>query len=93
MAAFEITCVKKTTCASPHERITHVGGGSRERYWRFTQRDAIEGIESGRWSFHVRFRGALMKVVVATSEGGQKYLKTHGDGVQPDNLLALPCCS
>jgi hypothetical protein len=93
MVSFQITCVKKTRRTEPHQRITHIGGGSREKFWRFTQRDAIDGIESGTWSFHVRLNGALLKVDVATGELGHKYLKTQADGLQPENLLALPQCT
>ena len=83
MVSFEVTCVKKTRRANPDERIIHVGGGSGELYWRFAQHDAIEEIESGKWSFYLRLQGAIAKVVVARSELGKKYLKTQADGVQP----------
>jgi Protein of unknown function (DUF3892) len=89
-----VDCVNKTDRYNPHERISNVGGpnpnGSR---WRLTQPDAIDGIESGRWSFWVERPPAQhVEVVVAISQYGHKYLKTTADGEQPDNLLALPEC-
>lgn len=91
--SIRIDCVNKTDRTSPHERISHVGGpnvdGTR---WRLTETAAIEGIETGKWTFHVeRPAGHEVAVVVATRLG-RKYLKTSADGEQPDNLLSLPEC-
>lgn len=89
----EVLCVNKSDRYNPHERITHIGGKNSEvERWRLTQEAAIEGIESGKWSFYVRKAGQTVDVVVAKSQYGHKYLKTVADGVQPDNLLSLPEC-
>lgn len=89
----QIQCVNKSDRYNPHERITHVGGkngdGSR---WRITQGSAIEGIETGKWSFYVSRGGNTVDVIVAVSKYGHKYLKTKADGEQPDNLLSLAEC-
>lgn len=88
-----VDCVNKTNRTDPHERISHIGGananGSR---WKLPERDAIAGIQEGRWDFYVeRPVGQQVSVVVA-QRLGRKYLKTAADGERPDNLLALPEC-
>lgn len=83
-----ITCVNKTDRFNPHERIRAVGGTS----WKRSQQEVIGDIESGRYSFHVTRGGRTVRVIVAVSRFGNKYIKTEDDGEQPDNLLSLPEC-
>ncbi|MBK6008684.1 DUF3892 domain-containing protein [Ramlibacter ginsenosidimutans] len=94
--AHEITCIKKSDRQNQHDRITHVGGrGGSENGdgpWNIPQESAIQGIESGQWSFYVTKNGSQVKVILAVSRFGNKYLKTGADGEQPDNLLSLPEC-
>ena len=89
----QITCINKSDRPNPHERILNFGGtepnGAR---WKLSQRDAIEGIETGRRQFYVSVGGKSVSVIVATSAQGNKYLKTQNDGDQPNNLLSLPEC-
>jgi hypothetical protein len=91
--SIQIQCVNKTDRYNAHERISHVGGvNSDGTRWKLTEDQAIQGIESGKWSFYVSAGGRSVWVVVATSRYGNKYLKTQADGEQPDNLLSLPEC-
>jgi hypothetical protein len=89
----EISCVNKRPRNDPHERISYLGGinpdGTR---WKTTLDRAIQGIEGGEWSFWTMGGGKRANVILAL-HNGHKYLKTVPDGVQPDNLLALPECS
>jgi hypothetical protein len=90
----QVRCINKRDRDNPWERITHIGGinpdGGR---WKLTQPEAIQGIESRKYAFYVeRPRGDRVKVIVAVSQYGNKYLKTEADGDEPNNLLSLPEC-
>ena len=79
---------------SAHERIHSVGGvkpdGSR---WSLTQDKAISCIEDGTYVLYIeRSGGRRLDVVVGTSPGGNKYLKTVAVREQPDKLLSLSAC-
>ena len=83
----EVLCVNKSDRYNPHERITHIGGKNTDgKRWHITQEAAIEGIESGLWSFYVSRAGRTVDVIVAKSQYGHKYLKTVADGVQPGRI-------
>ena len=91
--ANQVLCVNKSDRMNPHERITHIGGVNEVgQRWHITQEEAIQGVESNKWQFHVRVGYRDVKVIVAMSQYGNKYLKTEADGYQPDNLLSLPEC-
>ena len=89
----EIKCIKKRDRDSTVERITHVGGEYNDgRNWRETTSDAIKQIEEYGWGFFVTDGFKEVKVVVAVSYAGNKYLKTEADSYEPNNLLSLPEC-
>ncbi|MDR3486656.1 MAG: DUF3892 domain-containing protein [Bradyrhizobium sp.] len=91
MSVHEIQCVNKQPRYNPHERIQNVGGtranGAR---FKITQPACIQEIKSGE-QFVVRQAGRIVRVIIAT-HSGHEYIKTENDGIQPDNLLALPEC-
>lgn len=91
-ARLEVTCVSKTDRYNPHERIRGIGGNASETRWYLTQEQAIAAIETGQRQFFVRVNGREVRVIVAVSRYGNKYLKTEADGEQPNNLLSLPEC-
>lgn len=87
-----VRCINKTNRNDPHDRIHSIGGANNDgSAWKVDQGSAIQGIESGKWAFFVHRSGVEVDVIVATHLG-RKYLKTRNDGIQPDNLLALPEC-
>ena len=88
-----ISCINKHPRNDPYRAITHIGGLVHGQSWRSTQQQAINHIESGKYSFYVeRPAGDRVKVIVATSKYGNKYIKTTADSDAPNNLLSLPEC-
>jgi len=93
MGSIEIMCINKCDRYDPWDRIDAVGGinldGTR---WRLSLSQAISGAEAGKYRLFVRHRGSSVRVLVAVSRFGHKYLKTEADGEAPNNLLSLPEC-
>ena len=89
----EIKCVNKTDRYNAHERIRAIGGQNSDgSIWKLTQEEAIQGVESGKWSFYVAAAEPALEVIVALSIIYKKYLKTEADSEQPNNLLSLYEC-
>jgi hypothetical protein len=87
----QVNCINKSDRQNPHERIRNIGGIDGGIRWKKTETQAIAEIEADVTQFFVHAAGRTVMVIVATHLG-RKYLKTQADGIQPDNLLALPEC-
>jgi hypothetical protein len=91
--AVRISCINKDPRYDPHHAITHVGGvNSDSTRWRLTLAEAINAIETGKHSFYVSVNNDPVRVIVAVSPHGHKFLKTVADGDHPNNLLSLSEC-
>jgi hypothetical protein len=90
---YRVDCVGRSDRLNHDRRLRLIGGvnpdGAR---WQISEAAAIAGIEAGLWCLCVSRAGHDVEIIVAVSKYGQKYLKTAGDGLHPDALLALPDC-
>jgi hypothetical protein len=71
--ADQIGCINKDDRQNPYRRITHVGGTG----WKMTRQDAIRAIETRQRSSRVSSGGRAVDVIAATSQYGNRYLKTE----------------
>jgi hypothetical protein len=96
MAQFQVTCINKPDRDSPHEHITHIGGGTGINRWKLKRDDAIKQIESKTNSFYVvdpKNANKVSHVGVIHPAYGHAYLRTYADGDWNNNLLALDECA
>lgn len=89
----EIKCINKQERGNIHERIINIGGINNDfSRWKMSQEKAIKGIEDKTWEFYVGQGIKKVKVIIAISAAGYKYLKTENDTTTSNNLLSLPEC-
>ena len=92
-SSHEIKCINKENRENIHERIINIGGiNADSTRWKISQLNAIKGIEDKKWEFYVGQGIKKVKVIVAVSASGYKYLKTENDNTSTNNLLSLPEC-
>lgn len=85
---YQVTCHKPDN-ADKDRRLQGLGG----RGWYNEIDYLITGVESGAYRlWTVAPDGQSVWVNVARRANGRKYLKTEVDGIEPNNLLALPHC-
>jgi hypothetical protein len=89
-----IRSIVKTERTGAHERIKAICGLTPEgSHWTLTHEDAVSQVENGICRFYIeRPRDKRYDVNVALDVRAHKYLKTHADREQPDELLFLPTC-
>lgn len=87
MASLQVTC-HVPDGLDKDQRIDAIGGGG----WKHLIDDAIWNIENRINDYWTYVAGARAAVIVAKRPNGRKYLKTTADGIEPNNLLALPRC-
>jgi hypothetical protein len=95
MPSLQVTCINKPHHSSPHEHITHIGGGTGSSRWRLKREDAIQQIDNKTNTFYVvdpKNPRNVAYVGVVRPAHGHAYLRTHADGKWNDNLLAQVEC-
>jgi hypothetical protein len=88
MASYQVTC-HVPDGLDKDQRIDAIGGSG---FGKHLIDDAISNIENRVHSYWTLVAGAHADVIVAKRPSGRKYLKTTADGIEPNNLLALPHC-
>ena len=88
----QVTCHKPDN-ADPDRRIQGLGGPGGSGWYLDidTLITAIENKQYLLWSVDPKTKTSVW-VEVHKRPNGRKYLKTQADGIEPNNLLALPHC-
>lgn len=94
-ATHEVTCIIPDG-SDPDRRIDSIGGATGAEGtngpWTLKLDDAIAGIKNHKWRFWTHDRNGNSVRLIIAERNGREYLKTEADGVEPNNLLALPRC-
>lgn len=88
MSDYQVTCHKPDN-SDADLRIQGLGGAFGYKGIDTLIRE-IEGRINSYWTTTADRK--TVRVIVAKRNNGRKYLKTEADGVEPNNLLALPKC-
>jgi hypothetical protein len=90
MSDYQVTCIIPD--GLDLDRRIDTIGGTAAGGWQLKLDAAIQHIENGTHRFWTIAKGESVWVIIAT-RNGRKYLKTTADGLEPNNLLALPRCA
>ena len=90
MPTFQVTCHKPDN-ADHDRRLQGLGGPGGGGWYRSIDVliQLIENEENRFWTVDQNDNSVWIEV---HKRNGRKYLKTQSDGVEPNNLLALPEC-
>ena len=80
----KVKWVDRSDRPDPYQRISHIGGDSREFQWKHTHAQAIQSIEHGLFAYYVEKDAIVLKLEVGLAPNGCKFLKTQIDGNQPN---------
>ncbi|AWI26620.1 DUF3892 domain-containing protein [Flavobacterium pallidum] len=87
----QIRFIKKSGLQRIDQRIAFIGGVNPDgTTWQISQKEAIIGIESGKWIFYITCNEEFSKVIVAVSPDADKYLKAELDFLDLSLLMLLP---
>jgi hypothetical protein len=89
MGTYQITCHKPDN-DDPDRRMQGVGGPGGNGWYRSVDQ-IINLINKGDKFWTVDPAGNSVWVITA-KRNGRGYIKTESDGIEPNNLLALPKC-
>jgi hypothetical protein len=89
MSTYQVNCHKPDN-ADADRRLQGLGGKVQTQ-WYLPIDQLISLIEGGDKFWTVDQNGNSVWVVIGT-RNGRKYLRTESDGIEPNNLLALPVC-
>lgn len=86
---FQVTCHKPDD-DDPDRRLEGLGGPGGDGWYRDID-FLIQLIRDGDKFWTVDQEGNSVWIIIAT-RNRREYLKTSSDGIEPNNLLALPVC-
>lgn len=88
-----IRCIVRARPGDPVRAIQAFGGRTRNGFtWQLTREQVISEIRKGEQFFVDAPSGDRVQVLIAQTEDGLEYVRTAGDGLEPNNLLSLPGC-
>ena len=91
--SLRVSYIARGAGTSTYNEISKIGGTMPDdprQLWNISQPTAVMGIEAGSWEFHIVKDGVEIKIVVAQSSDGHKYLVAEIDLPFENSLLSLP---
>ena len=86
----EVKWVEQSDRPEADERIRSIGGDSQQFHWRHTQAQAIESIERKQFIYFAHVLAGNLRLEVALTTDGHKYLSILNGGGNLQSLLSLP---